>query len=105
MNWIILLAIIFIVDLFVLLACGVGGGMMFLVMLNGYMSLPTPAAIGFLSSLYCVGVFIPALFGWIFVKARGAEEIRLWHVIGASIGANVILSVFIVLVLMLIQMT
>ena len=104
MNWIILLIIIFLATLIVLTICGVGGGMMLLVMLNGYMSMPTAPAIIFLTSLYCFGVFIPALFGWIFVKARGAEEIRLWHVIGASIGANVSVSVLIVIVLTLIQM-
>jgi hypothetical protein len=103
MNWIILLIIIFITDLIVLLTCGVGGGMMFLVILNGYMSMPTPAAVGFLSSLYCVGITIPALFGGIFVKLRKAEEIRIWHVIGISIVANMALSIFIGLVLYLIQ--
>ena len=104
MNWIILLVIIFFVDLLVLITCGIGGGMMFLVILNGYMSMPTPAAVGFLSSLYCVGILIPALFGWIFVKARQTEEIRVWHVLGASVGANVILSLLIVGILILIQM-
>jgi hypothetical protein len=103
MNWILLLIIIFIMDLVVLVTCGVGGGMMFLVMLNGYMSMPTPAAVAFLSSLYCVGIFIPALFGWIFVKVRKAEAIRVWQIIGVSIGANISLSLFIALVLYLIQ--
>ncbi len=104
MNWAILITIIFIATLVILATCGVGGGMMMLVMLNGYMSMPTPAAVSFLSSLYCVGIIIPALFGWIFVKVRHAEEIRFWHVLGASIGANVIVSVTIVVILTLIQM-
>lgn len=102
MNWIILLVIVGFVDLLVLIACGIGGGLMFLVMLNGYMYMPTPAAVGFLSSLYCVGIFIPALFGWIFVKIRKAEEIRVWHVIGISVAANIFLSLFIGLVLYII---
>lgn len=104
MNWLILLVIIFLATLIVLATCGVGGGMMMLVLLNGYTSMPTPAAVGFLSSLYCFGIFIPALFGWIFVKARHAEEIRFWHVVGISIGANMIVSVIILLVLFLIQL-
>lgn len=104
MNWAILITILFIATLVILATCGVGGGMMMLVILNGYMSMPTPAAVIFLSSLYCVGIIIPALFGWIFVKVRHAEEIRFWHVLGASIGVNVIVSVIIVVILTLMQM-
>ena len=103
MDWIILLVVIFVTDLLVLITCGIGGGMMFLIALNGYMSMPAPAAIGFLSSLYCVGFVIPALFGWIFVKVRQAEEIRFWHIAGISVAANIALSLLIALVLYVIQ--
>ena len=93
MNWVILLIIIFITVLLVLATCGVGGGMMLLVILNGYMSAPPLIMIIFVVSALGTSVLFSTLFGWLAMKIRNAENIRLWHIISSSVGMNGLLIV------------
>ena len=104
MNWIIVLLIAIIMTIIVLTTCGVGGGMMALVILNGFSeSDATPILILFALMVIVVSITLSTAASWVFIKARHAEsDIRFWHVAGINGGVNIltILIIFVVIAIM-----
>jgi hypothetical protein len=104
MNWIILLVIAFITSILILGACGVGGGMMALLAMNGMSeSAATPVLIIFALVVFGLSIVFSALFGWMYVKASGAE-IRLRQIAAASIGVNITLIALVFFIFFAIRM-
>ena len=98
MNWIIVFLTAIITTLLVLTACGVGGGIMVLVILNGLSeSAATPFLIFFALIVIGGSVALSTAASWMFIKARHAENnFRFWQVAGINAGVN-ILTILIIL--------
>jgi hypothetical protein len=92
MNWIILLLIALIVTVIVFAACGVGGGLMMLVALNGFSeSDATPILIFFALIVIGISIALSTAASWVFIKSRHAETaFRFWHVAGIIAGVNIL---------------
>jgi hypothetical protein len=93
MNLIILLLIGFITTVMTFAVCGVGGGLMMLVALNGFSeSDATPILILFALMIIGISIVLSTATSWIFIKARHAETIfRFWRVAGINAGMNILI--------------
>ena len=104
MNWIIVILIAFITTIIIFTTCGVSGGMVMLVALNGFSeSEAMPILIFFTLLVLGISITLATAASWIFIKARRAEStIRFWHVAGISTGVNIliILIIFAVIAIM-----
>jgi hypothetical protein len=92
MNWTLLILIAFITAVVVLATCGLGGGFMVLIALNGFSeSEGTPILIVFALIVIGISIALSTAASWAFVKARHAESTsRFWRVAGINAGVNVI---------------
>jgi hypothetical protein len=90
MNWLILLLVAFISTIITLAACGAGGGLMMLVVLNGFSeSVATPILILFALIVIGISISLSTIASWVFIKSRHAETtFRFWHVAAINVGVN-----------------
>jgi len=93
MKWLILLLISFITSIILLTTCGVGGGFMALVALNGFSeSDGTPILIIFALIVLGISISLSTAASWIYVKARHAEStVGFWRVAGVNAGLNILI--------------
>lgn len=88
MNWAVLIFIALFISGLVLWGCGVGGGFILLITMNGVSeSDANPILIVFALIVIGLSMVFSMLFSWLFVKIRGAE-ISFWKIFGVSAGAN-----------------
>lgn len=93
MNLIILLLIAFITTIITYAACGVGGGLMMLVALNGFSeSDATPILIFYALMVIVISLIFSTAASWLFIKARHAETtFGVWRVAGINAGVNILM--------------
>jgi hypothetical protein len=104
MNWIILVLIAFITTIITFATCGASGGLMMLVVLNGFSeSDAIPILIFFVLMVIGISLILSTAASWAFIKARRVEAMfQFWHVAGINAGMSIltILIIFAVVAIM-----
>jgi hypothetical protein len=105
MSWIIILLIALIVTIIVFATCGMGGGLMMLVALNGFSeSDATPILIFFVLMVIGISFALSTSASWLFIKARHAETIfRFWHVAGINAGVNILIILIVLAIVAIVR--
>jgi len=106
MNWAILFLIAIVIAAIILATCGIGGGFMMLVILNGFSeSAATPILIVFALLVLGISIALSTAVSWMFIKARHAETaIQFWHIVGINTGANLLVILITVAIIVIIRL-
>ena len=101
MNWLVMLLIALVTTIIVLSTCGVGGGLMALVALNGFSELAAmPILVLFALIVIGISIALSTTASWIFVKARHAEnDITLWRVAGINAVVNILIILVVIAII------